>query len=88
MICQYLYRITPYWLVHAVISILLSWATGIWFLGGLIYVVRELTQYEEKNDFDWLQFKSRSKEKVKFDWTGLVIPVLVSIIYLIIKTGK
>lgn len=83
MIYQYLYRITPYWLVHAIVAFLLSWLSGYWFLGGFFYAVREITQYEEKNDFDWLRFKSKFNKKVKFDWKGFAAPVIVSLITLL-----
>ncbi|WP_420582096.1 hypothetical protein [Reichenbachiella sp.] len=84
MIYQYLYRITPYWLVHAIVAFLICWVSGEWYLGGLLYAVREFTQYEAKNDFDWSRFKSKSKNKENFDWKGFAAPVIVSLIILLI----
>jgi hypothetical protein len=73
MIYQFFYRITPYWVAHAVISVVISLITGYWLSGAIFYAGREIAQYEEKK---------------YFDWKGFLAPLVVSIILLIIKTGK
>lgn len=72
-----LYKITPYYIVHAIVSLLITLVFLLPYLtqylvpytGAVFYLGRELAQYEDKK---------------YFDWKGLIYPIIVSTIVLLL----